>query len=138
MKMDATCDAYSYVPEIYKELRPVFRKAEEKYNFPLEIFTVFRLLSEQINRKTKISYSKKENILWIDLVVSGDKYEKLKKPEQRHDLSQVYFDTLATALRKYKFKELDTEAFLKDFEKWLTEIGWRKEEWEVAMEAMDT
>jgi hypothetical protein len=91
----------------------------------------------EINRKTRITYSKKENILWVDLVVSGEKYEKLKKPEQRHDLSQVFFDTLATALRKYKFKGLDTEAFLKDFEEWLTEIGWRKEEWEVALEAMD-
>jgi hypothetical protein len=121
----------SYVYEIWHELDEVFPRVEARYRgVDLEIFVVFRCLPDEIGRKSRREFAKAENALYLDMVVSSEKYEGLSKEEQRRDLSHVFYDYLADSLNRYRFPGLEVAVFLADLRAWLRETGWLKA-WEI-------
>ena len=135
MKLEVTYDAGPFVCDLVDELEPVHRAISSKFSANIKISTIFRLLSEKIGRKTSLRYEKREYTIWIDLVLSEEAFGLLKKCEQRQEMSDAYLAVISKAIRKYKISDLDPEEFLAFFERSLWEIGWRREEWEIAMEA---
>ncbi|WP_144006868.1 hypothetical protein [Pelomonas sp. KK5] len=137
MKMSATCDAYNYVNQLYKELESIYSEIELKFPSDAEISTIFRLLRKTIERKTRTTFTKADLVLGIDFFVYHEDYYGHAKCEQRHMLSKDYPPVLYAAVEKYK-EQLgvdDVQSFVSTFEAGLHRIGWRKEDWEVAMEA---
>jgi hypothetical protein len=134
MKLGKSSDssASTHVYRIVSEIQPVFDNLGEKYKeVNLEIFVVFRCLWDKLERKTFRRFDKKENVLYLDITFSQDKYINMTEEEQRYDLSHTFFNYLTESLGKYKFPGLPIQDFLQDLTTLCKEIGWLKEEWEV-------
>lgn len=134
MKLATTSDTGTAdrVWEISRELKPVAARVADGYpDVDLEIFTAFRCLPDEYNRRTFRRYDKRENVLYLDMCLSADRYRTLSTEEQRRDLSHAFARYLDESLRKYEFPGLDVDAFMRDIRTWLRDIGWLKEDWEI-------
>ncbi|WP_117208046.1 hypothetical protein [Allorhizocola rhizosphaerae] len=133
MRLGKTSDTGAgYVREIVDELVPVFERLEAKHpDADVEVFTCFRCLPDALGRKTHRRYDKRDNVLYLDMTFSEDRYVTLSKEEQRRELSHEFYDYLGDSLRKYRFAGLDVDAFLLDLRAELREIGWLKEPREI-------
>jgi hypothetical protein len=134
MKIAKTTDtsSKSAVYEITREIAPVFKELERKYISPqIEIFYAFRCLPDSLRRKTSRRFSKTENVLYMDICFSQDRFQSMTVDEQRYELSHGFYAYTVETLRKYKVPDLDIDAFLSDLNLQCREIGWLKEEWEV-------
>ncbi|SDF90563.1 hypothetical protein SAMN05421827_10266 [Pedobacter terrae] len=84
-------------------------------------------MPDETGKKHLKRYDKKDKYLTIDITVGLEKYKKLYKIEQRHELGHVIYGNLRDALNKYKFVKFDSD-FFKDFKNWCNEIGWLMDE----------
>ncbi len=127
MKLGKTSDtsAASHVYEISNELDNIFLEIEDAYKkVDIEIFFVFRCIPDSIGRKSMRRYSKKEGVLYLDMVFSEDELKSLSKDEQRVRVSQEFFRFLGESLGKYDFPGLDACKFFCDFRESCKRIGW--------------
>ncbi|WJH30091.1 hypothetical protein N6H13_05095 [Paenibacillus sp. CC-CFT742] len=134
VKMGKTSDTsgLTYVESLSDELLPVFEQAEMKYpECAIELFFVFRCLPEESEQKSSVRYAEKEQVIYFDMTVSEDRYKEFSKRRQRVELSHSFYAFLSEKIKKYKIANLDHEAFLKDMEVWLKEIGWLEPEADV-------
>ena len=127
MKLGKTSDtsAASHVYEISNELDNIFLEIEDAYKkVDIEIFFVFRCIPDSIGRKSMRRYSKKEGVLYLDMVFSEDELKSLSKDEQMVRVSQEFFRFLGESLGKYDFPGLDACKFFCDFRESCKRIGW--------------
>lgn len=134
MKIDFSSDvlASSLIPEIAREMRPGFEVLGQKYSAcDIELFYVFRSLSEDNPMKTRRRYDKKEKTVYVDLIFYREKIEHLSRDRQRYIISHLFFDYTKETVSKYRFENLPIGDFLNDLRLLCKSVGWLKEDWEV-------
>ncbi|MFD0738591.1 hypothetical protein ACFQZQ_04730 [Lysobacter koreensis] len=131
MKLGKSSDTSSdsEVYEISNELLDVFPEMESIWReVDLEIFWVFRCLADSIERKTTRRYSKKENVLYLDMNFSRDRFSSMSKDEQRFHLSREFYSHTRESLEKYAFPGIEVDRFMADLARLCVQIGWAEEE----------
>lgn len=134
MEINTTSDtsSKSLVGAISEEIDPVLDELSAKYSdCELKIIYAFRCLPDEYKRKTFRRYSKKDNVLCLDITFSEERFYAMSKDEQRHHLSHRFFEYTKESLDKYKLNDLGLNGFIKDLEVGCKKIGWLKDDWEV-------
>ncbi|GEM_PF-862175 len=131
LRLTSDTPSWTFISEIQKELKTFEKILIEKYqDLPFEFCIVFRCLSPDFNWKSKRQFSKKENILYVEIIMFDPEFEKIKsdKDAQRKIMGKHFYEYFKETLEKYHKKipalDLYKDELLLDTENWLTVNHW--------------
>ena len=82
-----------------------------------EIFIVLMCRDSELNFKQRIRQSKKEKILYMDLMLDFDEFMKINQKQRNKITADKIINEVPPIIKKYKFKDFDLEKFEIDLEK---------------------
>ncbi|HHC81219.1 MAG TPA: hypothetical protein ENK46_15160 [Flavobacteriia bacterium] len=116
-KMDAVTDEFHKMDMKYYFL-------ENDYGTDIYRIAFFLICREQsLGFKQRISFDKKNKALYIDIMLDLNLFRKVSIKEKFNIIRNELPIQLHKAFSKYKFKDFDSERFMRDFNFWLTHDG---------------
>ncbi len=88
---------------------------------PRKIFIVLMCRQPYLNFKQRKRYLKKDNILYLDIMLDYDKMMNSDKPKRNELIAKKLMAELYIILEKYRFPKFDLKTFNEDLTKYFVE-----------------
>ena len=123
MRFIITCDANeeSGVGEIVEEISGPTRKhfVAKDYGVGLHGLGVILMCRDpELNFKRRIRLSKKEKILYMDIMLNFDQMKQIEHKERKEIIVSRILTEVPTILQKYSISDFDKEYFVNDLKDW--------------------
>jgi len=97
----------------------------EKYDDSgLNLGVVLMCRDPELNFKQRISFSKKDNTLYIDIMLDFEQMSRADKHTRKRIVAEKLVNEVPQIIAKYKFKDFDLPRFSSDLRNWFDEQGW--------------
>lgn len=98
----------------------------EKYydDSGIKITIVFMCRSPHLNFKQRIRFSKKENKLYIDIMLDLDVMSSADPETRKRIVGEKLVNEVPQIIAKKKFKNFDLPRFSRDLRDWFEQHGW--------------
>jgi hypothetical protein len=127
MELFLTCDAHweSGVENIIDELYDNGFEdnfIQKEYGNTLNgISVVLMCQNPDLNLKQRIKYSKKEQKVYIDIMLDLNKFKNITALEKKKIIQQKMLDEIPNAIVNKKIADFKTEEFIADLKNWFEE-----------------
>lgn len=96
----------------------------------IEMSVIFMCRDPRWNFKQRIRFSKKENRLYMDIMLDLNVMSSADLPTRKQIVGEKLVNEVPQIVAKYKFKDFDLKRFSSDLRSWFEEHGWiDKESW---------
>ena len=90
----------------------------------IEMAIVLMCRDPQWNFKQRIRFAKKENCLYMDIMLDLDVMSHADPMTRKQIVSEKVVNEIPQIVAKYKFKDFDLPRFSSDLRKWFEQNGW--------------
>ncbi|MEK5478674.1 hypothetical protein NYE70_17310 [Paenibacillus sp. FSL R5-0407] len=126
MRLDFSLDTHgTCVGQLRDELLPLVELAGT-WEFPYDIYLILRVLPESYDRKTFRRFDSKDHVLYLDISIIYEQYQRMSKNEQREALGMYLYDYMSESVAKYK-QHADKQTqnqLLTRLKNWMHENNW--------------
>lgn len=99
--------------------------AEQYYDDSgISLGVVLMCRDPHLNFKQRIRFSKKENTLYMDLMLDLDVMSRANPVTRKRIVGEKIVNEVPQIVAKYKFKDFDLKRFSSDLRTWFEENGW--------------
>ncbi|SDG87524.1 hypothetical protein ACQ86K_29480 [Mucilaginibacter sp. P19] len=86
------------------------------------VVVVFMCRDPELNFKQRIRHSKKEKLLYMDIMLDYNEFIKIENDEREKIITERLASETIAIIAKYKFDDFDLERFAADIKRWLKRI----------------
>ena len=98
---------------------------ELDYGSGLHKVAVFLMCQNpELNLKQRIRLSKKEKILYMDVMLDLPTMKSVDMPTRKRIVAEKLIKEIPSIISKYKLPDFDTPKFIADLHAWIHSIGW--------------
>lgn len=128
MGLVISCDANaeSGVGKVVEQISgatEVYFKAKYYGTGLLAVCVVLMCRNPELNFKRRIRFSKKEKILYMDIMLDLAQMRMAEHQSRRRLIIERLADEVPAVLRKYSLADFDEARFIEDFKNWLDGIN---------------
>lgn len=128
MKMFITsdADAQSGIGELVDTVSGPCWRHFQRFDFGDEVAGICVVLVCQplsIGLKPRVSYSKKERQLYLDVMIDPAEVKRMPLSDFRHMLFDRITNNISTVLAKYRLKEFRSNDFIEALRSWFSEMN---------------
>lgn len=95
----------------------------------IEIAVILMCRDPYLNFKQRIRFSKKENVLYMDIMLDFDQMKSADSETRKSIVAEKLVNEVPQIIAKYKFRDFDLKRFSLDLSNWFENQGWISEQY---------